>query len=157
MKLYELSTDLVKLRDLEEVDSKEIISIIETEISKEGKGIIQVIKSIESDVDVIKNEIDRLTKIKKVKENNIKKLRESTKYCMERMDMKKIETPLGNLSIRKGTSVLKIVDEDKLPDKYLEIIQTYKINKDMIKSDLKEGIQIEGAYMTEPGTTLVIK
>lgn len=157
MNLYELSQDLITLRDLEETDKDEVISIIQSEIVNKGKGIIQVIKSLESDVEAIKNESDRLAKIKKVKENNLKKLREYTKLCMEQMDLKKLETPIGNITIRKGVSTLKIDDESKLLDKYIEIVQTYKVNKDLIKSDLKSGQVVEGAYMTEPGTTLMIK
>ena len=157
MSLYELSQDLVALRDLEDVEASEIIEIVQNEISNKGKGIIQVIRSSESDVDAIKAEIDRLTKIKRTKENNIKRLREYTKSCMEQMDLKKLETPIGNITVRKGASTLKIDDESKLPDKYIEVIQTYKVNKDLLKSDLKLGLNIEGAYMTEPGTTLMIK
>ena len=157
MSLYELSQDLVILRDLEDVETSEIIEIVQNEISNKGKGIIQVIRSSESDVDAIKAEIDRLTKIKRIKENNIKRLREYTKSCMEQMDLKKLETPIGNITVRKGASTLKIDDESKLPDKYIEVIQTYKVNKDLLKSDLKSGLNIEGAYMTEPGTTLMIK
>ncbi len=157
MNLYELSADLVVLRDLEEVEASEIIAIVQNEIANKGKGIIQVVRSIEADVDAVKNEIDRLTKIKRAKEKHIKKLREYTKSCMEQMNMKKLETPVGNITVRKGTSTLKIDDETKLPDKYLEIVQTYKVNKDLIKADLKAGIEIDGAYMTEPGTTLMIK
>ena len=157
MNLYELSQDLITLRDLEDADKDEVISIIQSEIVNKGKGIIQVIKSLESDVEAIKNESDRLAKIKKVKENNLKKLREYTKLCMEQMELKKLETPIGNITIRKGVSTLKIDDESKLLDKYIEIVQTYKVNKDLIKTDLKSGQVVEGAYMTEPGTTLMIK
>ena len=157
MNLYELSADLVALRDLEEVEASEIIAIVHNEIANKGKGIIQVVRSIEADVDAVKNEIDRLTKIKRAKEKHIKKLREYTKSCMEQMNMKKLETPVGNITVRKGTSTLKIDDETKLPDKYLEIVQTYKVDKDLLKADLKAGIEIDGAYMTEPGTTLMIK
>lgn len=157
MNLYELSADLVVLRDLEEVEASEIIAIVQNEIANKGKGIIQVVRSIEADVDAVKNEIDRLTKIKRAKENHIKRLREYAKSCMEQMNMKKIETPVGNITVRKGTSTLRINDETKLPDKYLEIVQTYKVNKDLLKADLKAGIEIDGAYMTEPGTALMIK
>ena len=65
MNLYELSADLVVLRDLEEAEDSEIIDIVQHEIANKGKGIIQVVRSIEADVDAVKNEIDRLTKIKK--------------------------------------------------------------------------------------------
>lgn len=158
MNLYNLTADLVALRDLDEIeDVKQIKEIISREISNKGKGIIQVARSLESDVESIKVEIDRLNKIKRVKENNIKRLRDYTKVCMEQMDAKKIETPVGNLILRKGASTLKIEDESKIPSKYIEVVQTYKVDKELLKKDLKDGVEIEGAYMTEPGTTLMIK
>lgn len=158
MNLYELSSDLVQLRDLDEIEEVEVIrNIIQTEIENKGKGIIQVVRSMESDVDAVKNEIDRLNKIKRTKENNIKRLREYTKVCMEQMEVKKLETPVGNLTLRKGVSSLKIDDESKLPDKYLEVVQSYKVDKDLLKADLKAGLKIDGAYMSEPGTSLMIK
>lgn len=158
MNLYELSNDLVALRDLDEIEEvQQIKEIIAGEVANKGKGIIQVVRSLESDVDAIKAEIDRLNKIKRVKENNIKRLRDYTKVCMEQMEVKKIETPVGNLTLRKGVSTLKIDDEGKLPSKYIEVVQTYKVNKDLVKSDLKSGIEIEGAYMSESGMSLMIK
>lgn len=54
MNLYELSADLVVLRDLEEVEASEIIAIVQNEIANKGKGIIQVVRSIEADVDAVK-------------------------------------------------------------------------------------------------------
>lgn len=158
MSLYELSNDLVALRDLDEIEEvQQIKEIIAGEVANKGKGIVQVVRSLESDVDAIKSEIDRLHKIKRVKENNVKRLRDYTKVCMEQMEVKKIETPVGNLTLRKGVSTLKIDDESKLPSKYIEVVQTYKVNKDLVKSDLKSGIKIEGVYMSESGMSLMIK
>lgn len=158
MNLYELSADLVALREMDEIEEvQQIKEIIAGEIANKGKGIVQVVRSLESDADAIKAEIDRLNKLKKIKENNIKRLREYTKTCMEQMEVKKIETPVGNLTLRKGPSTLKIDDESKLPDKYLEIVQTYKVDKDLLKSDLKSGIEVEGAYMSESSMSLMIK
>lgn len=158
MNLYELSSDLVTLREMDEIEEvQQIKEIIAGEIANKGKGIVQVVRSLESDADAIKAEIDRLNKLKKIKENNIKRLREYTKTCMEQMEVKKIETPVGNLTLRKGPSTLKIDDESKLPDKYLEIVQTYKVDKDLLKSDLKSGIEVEGAYMSESSMSLMIK
>lgn len=158
MNLYELSADLVALREMDEIEEvQQIKEIIAGEIANKGKGIVQVVRSLESDADAIKAEIDRLNKLKKIKENNIKRLREYTKTCMEQMEVKKIETPVGNLTLRKGAATLKIDDERKLPDKYLEIVQTYKVDKDLLKSDLKSGIEVEGAYMSESSMSLMIK
>lgn len=156
--LYELTSDLEILKDMDEVeDTKEIVSLIEAEIINKGTGIVKLDRIFDANIKAIKNEIDRLQAKKRVVENNRKRLREYTVSCLENLGHKKIETPVGNMTIRKTAPILRIVDESKLPEKYLEVVQTYKINKDMIKEDLKSGINIDGAYMTEPSTTLMIK
>ena len=156
--LYELTSDLEILNDMDEIeDTKEIVSLIEAEIINKGTGIVKLDRIFDANIKAIKNEIDRLQAKKRVVENNRKRLREYTVSCLENLGHKKIETPVGNMTIRKTAPILRIVDESKLPEKYLEVVQTYKINKDMVKEDLKSGINIDGAYMTEPGTTLMIK
>ena len=156
--LYELTSDLEILKNMDEIeDTKEIVSLIEAEIINKGTGIVKLDRIFDANIKAIKNEIDRLQAKKRVVENNRKRLREYTISCLENLGQKKIETPVGNMTIRKTASILRIADESKLPEKYLEVVQTHKINKDMIKSDLKLGINIDGAYMTEPGTTLMIK
>lgn len=156
--LYELTSDLEILKDMDEIeDTKEIVSLIEAEIINKGTGIVKLDRIFDANIKAIKNEIDRLQAKKRVVENNRKRLREYTVSCLENLGHKKIETPVGNMTIRKTAPILRIVDESKLPEKYLEVVQTYKINKDMIKEDLKSGINIDGAYMTEPSTTLMIK
>ena len=148
--LYELTSDLEILKDMDEIeDTKEIVSLIEAEIINKGTGIVKLDRIFDANIKAIKNEIDRLQAKKRVVENNRKRLREYTVSCLENLGHKKIETPVGNMTIRKTAPILRIVDESKLPEKYLEVVQTYKINKDMIKEDLKSGINIDGAYMTD--------
>ena len=160
MKLYELTADLENLREIDEeyaLEKEEIISIVESEIVKKGSGIVKLDRIFKADIQAVKDEIDRLQAKKKAIENRQKSIREYALNCLNNLGEKKIETPIGNMTVRKGASTLKINDESKLPDKYIEVIQTYKVNKDLLKSDLKLGLAVEGAYMTEPGTTLMIK
>lgn len=158
MKLYELSGDLADLRDIEEIENvQEVREIIEKHIQDKSEGIIKVIRCVESDVEAIKAEIDRLTKIKRIKENNIKRIRDYAKSCIETMGVKKITTPVGNMTLRKGTSTLKILDESLIPQEYIEKVEVIQIKKDLLKDDLKNGVIVDGAMMTEPGNTLMIK
>ena len=160
MNLYELTTDLEKLREIDEEyapEKQEIISIVENEIIKKGAGIVKLDRIFKLDIQAIKDEIDRLQAKKKAIENRQKSIREYTLSCLNNLGEKKIETSIGNITVRKGASTLKIDDESKLPDKYIEVIQTYKVNKDLLKSDLKSGLAVEGACMTEPDTTLMTK
>ncbi len=156
--LYELTTDLEELKNIDEMeDAKEIIKIVEGEISKKGTGLIKLDRIIDSNIKEVSEEIKRLTDKKRTWENRKKQIREYTLSCMENGNIKKIETAIGNMTVRKGVSTLRIDDESKLSDKYLEVIQTYKVDKDLLKKDIKDGQVVDGAYMTEAKNTLMIK
>ncbi|MBH0311940.1 siphovirus Gp157 family protein [Alcaligenes faecalis] len=156
--LYELTSDLAQLKEIDEMDdAKLIIEIIETELRQKGTGLIKLNRIIDANVNQCSYEIKELTDKRRVWEKRKKKIREYILSCMENADIKKIETAIGNMTVRKGVSTLKIEDEDKLPDKYLEVIHTYKVDKDLLKKDIKDGLVVEGAYMTEPKNTLMIK
>jgi|GEM_PF-2802140 len=156
--LYELTSDLAQLKEIDEMDdAKLIIEIIETELRQKGTGLIKLNRIIDANVNQCSDEIKELTDKRRVWEKRKKKIREYILSCMENADIKKIETAIGNMTVRKGVSTLKIEDEDKLPDKYLEVIHTYKVDKNLLKKDIKDGLVVEGAYMTEPKNTLMIK
>ena len=157
MNLYELSTDLVALRDMHEVEEVEKIkAIIEAEIETKSTGIVAVVRNLEATVDAIDTEIKRLTDLKKVKKNNIDRLKEYTKECMELRGVKKLETSLGNISIRKTPGAVNILDEAIIPLNYITIEQVKKVDKKALLKDLKDGLIIDGVEL-KTGTSLTIK
>jgi len=63
---------------------------------------------------------------------------------MEQMGVNKIETPIGNFSLRKSENV-DIINPVKIPAQYLNTVVEYKPDKVKIKEAIKNGIKIEGA------------
>ena len=157
MNLYELSSDLVALNDIESIEDVEVIrEIIVQQIQAKSTGIIAVVRNLESNIDAIDIEIKRLQELKKKKQNNITRLKEYTKECMELRGVKKLETSLGNISIRKNPQGVNILDENLIPLEYIETKQVMSIDKKLILSDLKDGLVIPGAEIKQ-GTSLTIK
>ena len=65
--LYELTSDLEILKDMDEIeDTKEIVSLIEAEIINKGTGIVKLDRIFDANIKAIKNEIDRLQAKKRV-------------------------------------------------------------------------------------------
>lgn len=57
--LYELTSDLEVLKEMDEVeDTKVIVSLIENEIANKGAGIVKLDRVFDSNIKAIKNEID---------------------------------------------------------------------------------------------------
>ncbi|HBF5908416.1 TPA: siphovirus Gp157 family protein, partial [Clostridioides difficile] len=112
--LYELTTDLLEIEGLTETTGneaeklEEIKEIIKQEIQNKNTRIVSVIINIDSDINSIDSEIKRLQELKKVKKNTLDRLKSNIKDCMELLGTKKVETVLGNISIRKSAGSLVI-------------------------------------------------
>lgn len=159
--LYELSTDLVDLMDVEDVEMNEdvksqIIEQIEAMIEEKSENIIALVKNYEATIGAIKEEEKRLNDNRKALENKVSRLKEYTKECLERTGKKKVETKLGNISIRKTPPSVNILDETKIPLEYIGIKEITSIDKKLLLSDLKDGLVIPGAEIKQ-GTSLTIK
>ena len=158
MNLYELSSDLIALNDIESVEDLETIrEIIKQEIQNKSTGIVAVVRNLESNIAAIETEIKRLQELKRLKQNNITRLKEYTKECMNIQGIKKLETSLGNISIRKTPASVKILDETKIPLEYLNVKQVTSIDKKTLLDDLKDGLILEGIAELSQGTSLTIK
>ena len=183
--LYELTTDLLEIEEgLTEITGNEAEKLEEIkEIIKLGSpmafqrvlftviniilamggyifyfknfGIVSVIINIDSDINSIDSEIKRLQELKRVKKNTIDRLKSNIKDCMELLGTKKVETVLGNISIRKSAGSLVIEDEEKIPAIYKTVEQVVKVDKNIIKDFIKKGHEVEGCRI-EYGTTLTI-
>lgn len=161
MNLYELTTDLKELQEIdfaqaEEEQIEEVKGIIKTQIESKSAGIIAVIRNEESDIDAIKIEIKRLQELKKSKENKIENLKKYTKECLEDADIKKVSTSLGNMTVRKNPASVDVLDENLIPSEYKKEVVEVKVDKKAILADLKEGVVVEGAALKN-STSLMIK
>ncbi|EQE01221.1 siphovirus Gp157 family protein, partial [Clostridioides difficile CD8] len=134
--LYELTTDLLEIEEgLTEITGneaeklEEIKEIIKQEIQNKNTRIVSVILNIDSDINSIDSEIKRLQELKRVKKNTLDRLKSNIKDCMELLGTKKVETFLGNISIRKSAGSLVIEDEEKIPAIYKTVEQVIKVDK----------------------------
>ncbi|WP_339073558.1 siphovirus Gp157 family protein [Clostridioides difficile] len=108
---------------------EEIKEIIKQEIQNKNTRIVSVILNIDSDINSIDSEIKRLQELKRVKKNTLDRLKSNIKDCMELLGTKKVETVLGNISIRKSAGSLVIEDEEKIPAIYKTVEQVVKVDK----------------------------
>ena len=150
--LYELANDYTELMELEgQVDEEQLNQIkelVENEIKNKSGNIVKLIMNIQSDVKAIDEEIKRLNKKKKAKNNTIDSIKEYTKNHLLAMEMKKVETPFGNITVRNNPASLKISDETLIPMEYIEEEIVKNVNKSAIKDLLKDGKEIPGCELT---------
>ena len=145
-KLYELTGEFLTLMDMledEECDEQCIMDTLESveyEIEEKADGYAKIIKSLESDIEGLSKEADRLTARKKTYENRIKWLKQNLEMCMRATGKKKFTTDLFSFGIQKNGGKRKLVidvDVENVPEQY-RIKQPDAIDGDSIREYLKE-------------------
>lgn len=126
-------------------------------LKNKSTSVIGYVRNSELMSEAIKNEIDRLTAMKKAVDNKIDKFKEYVKENMQHLEVEKIETELGTLSIAKNPASVEIYDETLITDEYKKEKVTISIDKTAIKNDLKSGKEVQGARLVEDKTSLRIK
>jgi len=126
-------------------DTKESIMF---ELAEKSTNIVAILTDIQGDVQKIDNEIKRLQELKKAKVANQEKLKKMVTWAMQEMNLKKVDTALGVLRLRKSEQVI-IEDAGKIPAKFITIKQEELIDKMGIKAALKNGETILGARIQE--------
>ncbi|MBN9647718.1 siphovirus Gp157 family protein [Terrisporobacter glycolicus] len=131
--------------------------IIAKEIENKSVGFIYVFRNMDSQIDAIDAEIKRLQELKKQVKAKDDRLKTMLKNSMEALGATKIETDLGKISIRNNPGSLKIDDMDLIPNIYKEevVTTTVKVDSNLIKKQIKAGIDIEGCRI-EAGTSLIV-
>ena len=76
--------------------------------------------------------------------------------CLTELGMKKVETTLGNISVRNNAPSLVVEDENLLNEKFKTEVTAVKIDKKAIKEALKNGEEVIGVRL-ENSNSLIIK
>jgi hypothetical protein len=158
-KLYELTGDIKALESMD-LDAETLADSIEGiagEFEEKAKGILAFTENMNGDIDALDSQIKRLTERKKVLTNRKNNLRAYLLHNMEASGITKIECPLFTASLRKGVEVAEIIDQDAIPDEYIDVKVTEKPDINALKRDLKAGKEINGVSLKRNPTTITIK
>ena len=163
MKLYEIRNGMIDTLDIfleseqTEMDREnynDIMEYLKEELKSKSSDLIKYIRNLELENTVTKLEIERLEDLKKGKEKKIKSIKSYIKRILLDLDKKKVETELGNVSLRKTTSV-EITDISKIPKEYLVVKEEITPSKKLIGDSLKKNILIDGAVLKEDYSVLI--
>ncbi|MFR1675390.1 MAG: siphovirus Gp157 family protein [Fusobacterium sp.] len=163
MKLYEIRNGMIDTLDIflesdqTEIDREnynDIMNYLKEELKSKSSDLIKYIRNLELENTVTKLEIERLEDLKKGKEKKIKSIKSYIKRILLDLDKKKVETELGNLSLRKTTSV-EITDITKIPKEYLVVKEEVTPSKKLIGDSLKKNILIDGVVLKEDYSVLI--
>ena len=151
--LYEISKEALELASILEEEEftpemENALAINQNELQTKAIDYAYVIKSFESDVSAIDEELKRLQAIKKAKVNAVARMKETVLNAMQIYEIQKVETPTMKLSLRRSEST-EILMEELINEKFKKEKISITIDKTAIKKAIKDGETVEGAIIKE--------
>lgn len=167
--LYELSSAYNTLENLltnpdVEIDDEyrqnltKAFTEVQGSFNEKIENTVKIIKNFEGQISMVDAEIKRLQERKKVLSNKVEILRDGIKGSMEANGVDKIPSALFVITLGKPKegSLLINVSPEELPEEYQCRITNIKVNKTLLKEDIKAGVIIEGCSI-EQVRPLIIK
>lgn len=158
MKLYQLSSDLAQLEtelELAEDDSQRQAALARFDsaamaFEQKAAGVIAVLRHLETDVETLKREEERLREIRKSREAARGRLREYVAHCLQVADVPKVKTPLGTLYLQTSRPRVEVVDINVVPDAYIKIKIERTVDKELVVDRYtRDGEIIPGVQVVE--------
>ena len=162
--IYELTNELSLLWDLmENGELEDEVLIGAFDVAKEDladklEGYCKFIKNLESDIQGLKAEEERLNARRKTMENTVTRCKEAMKFALNTAGEKKIACGTFTVSVQNNAPSV-VLDEqylENIPEEYL-VPQEPKIDKKKIKADIDAGKDLDGIAHLETGVSLRIR
>ena len=158
MTIYELTDEMLDLLDMLEEDPddeavKTTLEMVKDDLTDKAEGYGMVMKQMDSDIEGLKSEIQRLTAKKRALENRKNWLRDAIKYAMLLLGQKKIKTQKFSFSTSTRQKAVITGEIDDIPDDFLKVTVEPKLTE---INDYLKTHEVEWAHF-EPVDVLTIR
>lgn len=156
--LYDLTQDFKQVQSL--IDDggeglQDTLDSINLAIEDKLENIGKVIRNLDGEIEMLKNEETRLADKRKALETNKKRLKAYVEDQLTITGKDKVKAGLFSFSMQNNPPSVNILDEEGIPEIY-RVEQKPRIDKKLLLSDLKNGNEINGAELKQ-GRSLRIR
>ncbi len=152
MKLYELAQNYAQLLEMaEEMESEALVDTLaslQDAIEDKAENIAKLIKNLEADAKIIKEEEQRLAERRRAIEAKVDKLKMYLQEQLEIAGLQKVKRPTITVAIQANPPSVDVIDETLIPADFL-IPQPAKVDKKSILERLKKGESVPGAKLVQ--------
>lgn len=152
MKLYELTQNYAQLLEMaEEIESDALVDTLEAlqdAIEDKAENIAKLIKNLEADAKIIKEEEQRLAERRRAIEAKVDKLKMYLQEQLETAGIEKVKRPTITVAIQANPPSVDVIDEKAIPSDFL-IPQAPKVDKRSILERLKKGESVPGVALKQ--------
>ena len=152
--------DLQKLQDmdLDEQTFADTLESLSGDLEVKATNVAMFVRNLEASAESIKAAEKQMAERRKAIEAKAERIRNYLKDNMARTGITKIYCPYFALSLRNSPPAVEVINADEIPAQYFDIPEPPApvLNKNRLKDDLKNGVIVEGARLTQ-GSYLQIK
>ena len=154
---YRALRDRIKAQD-PQIDEQTLADTVEglTDLHEIVQAVIRsaladeaLARGLKCRISDMQGRLDRL-------EDRASKRRQIAKDVMVELDLKKLNAPDFTASIRDGMPSLMVIDEEAVPSIYWQPSEP-RLNRQELASDLKQGVTVAGASLTNPEPVLSVR
>lgn len=165
--LYELTNEMVEFLalaedpDIDPVAFADTLEGLQFELEKKAEGYCKVLRQMESDIEAIKAEEDRLKRNRSAIENNVKRMKDALKDAMVKTghdDKNGLKAGLFQLNVAKNGGQRPLVIDGDVPEQFIKV--KYENDNERIRAflnSLDNNDACAWAHLGEAGTHLAIK
>lgn len=162
--LYELTgqyKDLTALMDGADEDMaiavRDTMGAIEAEFNDKALAVSRVILNMDSDIEQVDAEIERLQERKRLINNRSTQIKNYLRENMEAAGITKIACPLFTITLAKGRESVVVDDEKALDDDLIRVSTKIEPDKKAIAARIKAGQEVKGARLELGQSSVRIK
>lgn len=153
--LYEIGHGYLTALDALEIDEEtgeilnfEAVDALSDQFEEKAESVACYIKNLDAFAASLKSEESNLSERRKSAERKADNLKKYLASCLDAVNKDKLETTRAKVSFRKSVQV-SILDEAKLPKKFMVKTVTSKPDKTEIKKAIQDGKKVAGASLIE--------
>ena len=145
--LYEIDTEIMNCIDIEtgEIIDPERLEALQMERGRKIENVALWVKNLKADLTAFKAEKDAFAERERQAKAKIESL---SKWLTMALDGQKFSTSKVAVSFRKSEAV-EILDESKIPKKFIRKKIETAPDKTAIKEAIKNGLKVRGAELVE--------
>jgi hypothetical protein len=131
-------------------DTIEASGIVD-EIAQKATGIEMIARTMEMHTPALDAEIERLTALKKRRQNAAKALRDYLRTNMQAMQITKLESPLFVIKLQMNPPAVDVYEPGLIPAEYMrqKPPPPPEVDKAAIKEAIKAGVEVPGARIAQ--------
>lgn len=130
--------DKVETGELTELEYNEMGEELALLLKQKSSNIIGYIRNIEVLINAMSDEEKRIASNRKALENKLEKFKSYIKDNMEKLELPKIDTEIGTISLVKNPISVEIINETDVPSEFKKEYLMTKIDKTAIKNHFIE-------------------